>query len=152
MDTFKLTTPVAFIIFNRPDTTRIVFEEIKKAKPEKLLIIADGPRNNKPGEKERCAETRAIVENIDWECEVLRNYSDKNMGCKNRVASGLNWVFENVEEAIILEDDCLPDQSFFRYCQELLEKYRDDKRIMLIAGDNMLFENNKQKYSYYFSN
>jgi hypothetical protein len=151
MTEFKLTAPVTFIIFNRPDTTKIVFEEIRKAKPAKFLIIADGPRGNRAGEREKCEQTRAIVEKIDWECEVLRNYSDINMGCKNRVSSGLDWVFENVEESIILEDDCLPEPSFFRYCQELLERYRDDKRVMVISGDNMLFDKNNQEYSYYFT-
>ncbi len=151
MEEFRLTTPVTFIIFNRPDTTQKVFDAIRLAKPEKLLLIADGPRDGRPGEREKCEQTRKIVENIDWECEVLRNYSDINMGCKKRVSSGLNWVFENVEESIILEDDCLPDPSFFRYCQELLEKYRDDERVMVISGDNMLFEKNMQEHSYYFT-
>jgi hypothetical protein len=151
MEAFRLNTPITFIIFNRPETTKIVFEEIRRAKPARLLIIADGPRESKPGEREKCEQTRAIVENIDWECEVLRNYANVNMGCKNRVSSGLDWVFDNVEESIILEDDCVPDPSFFRYCQELLAKYRNDERVMVISGDNMLFENNNQEHSYYFS-
>jgi hypothetical protein len=150
MNDFKLITPVAFLIYNRPDLTKKVFEEIRKAKPPKLFIIADGPRLNKPAEKEKVAETREIIENVDWECEVVKDYSDLNLGCKKRVSSGISRVFENCDEAIFLEDDCLPHQSFFRYCQELLEYYRDDERVMMISGNN--FQNQKiRPYSYYFS-
>jgi hypothetical protein len=145
-------TPVAFIIFKRPDTTEKVFEAIRQAKPPKLLIIADGPRADKPGEAEKCAATRAIIDRVDWDCEVLKNYTDVNMGCKRRVSSGLDWVFNTVEEAIILEDDCLPHPTFFRFCEELLEKYRDDKRIMTIGGTNLFIEWKSNIQSYYFSN
>ncbi|MGB3239254.1 MAG: glycosyltransferase family 2 protein, partial [Geitlerinemataceae cyanobacterium] len=120
MTQWQLKTPVALLIFNRPDTTEKVFETIRQAKPPKLLVVADGPRSDRPGEAEKCAEARAIVDRIDWECQVFQNYSDTNLGCRYRVASGLNWVFETVEEAIILEDDCLPHPSFFRFCEELL--------------------------------
>src|ERR1051326_1472439 len=98
-------TPVGFLIFNRPNHTRRVFAEIAKAKPPKLFIIADGPRVAVAGEAERCAAARAVVERIDWDCEVKGNYSDENLGCKKRVASGLTWIFDQVEEAIVLEDD-----------------------------------------------
>ena len=121
----SLSTPVAFIIFNRPDTTEKVFAEIARARPPKLLVIADGPRATRAGEAERCAATRAIIGRVDWACELLTNYSDVNLGCKNRVASGIDWVFEQVPEAIILEDDCLPHPTFFRFCEELLDRYRD---------------------------
>ncbi|MCS7053538.1 MAG: hypothetical protein NZM09_07355 [Ignavibacterium sp.] len=151
MEDFKLNTPVAFIIFNRPDTTKIVFEEIRKAKPKQFFIIADGPRKNKIGEDKICEQTRAIVENIDWECDVKRNYSDINLGCKKRVSSGISWVFENVDRAIFIEDDCLPDQSFFRYCQELLEYYKDREEVMLISGNKVLSDYEVKNYSYYFS-
>ena len=134
---FKLTTPVAFIIFNRPDVTFRVFERIRRAKPTQLFIIADGPRPERGGvEAEKCEQCRSIKDKVDWDCEVHVNFAEKNMGCKNRVYSGISWVFENVDEAIILEDDCLPSLSFFRFCQELLEKYRNDTRIMTIAGSN----------------
>ncbi|MGE3949417.1 MAG: glycosyltransferase family 2 protein [Blastocatellales bacterium] len=146
-----LETPVAFLIFNRPDTTRRVFAEIRKAKPKKLLIVADGPRPDRPGEAELCAEVRGIVENIDWNCEVLRNYSETNLGCKYRVSSGLDWVFDQCEEAIILEDDCLPNQSFFRFCEELLRKYRNYHQVMMISGDNFQFGRKIGQASYYFS-
>ena len=144
-------TPVAFIIFKRPDTTKKVFEAIRQAKPQKLLVIADGARADVPGEAEKCAATRAIIELIDWECEVFRNYSDINLGCGKRVSSGLDWVFENVEEAIILEDDCLPHPSFFPFCEELLERYKYDERIGSISGQNVQFGRNQTEYSYYFS-
>lgn len=136
MSDFKLTTPVVLIIFNRPDTTDRVFAEIAKAMPPKLLVVGDGPRAERDGEAIKVMETRAIINKVDWPCEVITNYSDTNLGCKDRVSSGIDWVFEQVEEAIILEDDCLPHQSFFRYCQELLAIYREDTRIGMICGTN----------------
>jgi hypothetical protein len=145
-----LTTPVALIIFNRPETTARVFAEIARARPSKMLVIADGPRVDHPEDVEKCDATRAIVERVDWPCEVLTNFSDVNLGCKMRPVSGINWVFENVEDAIILEDDCLAHPSFFRFCEELLELYRHDERVMMIAGTNLLGEW-KSKVSYYFS-
>ena len=115
------------------------------------MVIADGPRQDKVGEFEKCMATRAIIDLVDWDCEVVTNYSDVNLGCKLRVSSGIDWVFEQVEEAIILEDDCLPDLSFFRYCDELLERYRSDTRIMFISGDNFQFGRKSNTDSYYFS-
>lgn len=146
-----LQTPVAFVIFKRPDATAKVFELIRQARPSKLLVIADGPRADRPGEAEKCEMTRSIIEQVDWPCEVLKNYSEVNLGCKNRVSSGLDWVFENVEEAIILEDDCVPHISFFQFCQELLEHYRHDTRIMAIAGDNSRTIGQRTDFSYYFA-
>lgn len=151
MADFQLTTPVAFLIFNRPDTTVRVFEAIRQAKPPKLLVVADGPRPDRPDDIEKCKAARAIVDGVDWDCEVLTNYSDVNLGCKNRVSSGLDWVFDTVEQAIILEDDCLPHPSFFRFCQELLEHYQNDERIASIIGCNFQFGRQRTKYSYYFS-
>jgi hypothetical protein len=144
-------TPVAFLIFNRPDTTEKVFEAIRQAKPPKLLVVADGPRVDRPGEAEKCAAARAVINGVDWECEVLTNYSDLNLGCKKRVVSGLDWVFETVEEAIILEDDCLPHPSFFPFCEQLLEIYKNDLRIMQICGSNVLKNQVHIDDSYYFS-
>ena len=149
MKSWKLKTPVAFIVFNRPDLTQLVFQEIAKARPRVLLIICDGPRDGVEGEAERVLQVRKIVESIDWECDLLTNYSEKNLGCRVRVSSGLNWVFTQVEEAIVLEDDCLPDPSFFDYCQELLDFYRDNKLIGMISGDN--FYQVHAPYSYYYS-
>jgi len=146
-----LATPILLIIFNRPDTTEKVFNEIKKIKPKKLFVSADGPRENKPGEKEKCLATRKIIDQVDWECEVYKKYSDVNLGCKLGVSSGIDWFFKNVEQGIILEDDCLPAQSFFKFCEELLEKYKNNDKIMMISGDN--FQNGRQRGdgSYYFS-
>ena len=152
MERFKLKTSVVFIIFKRPDTTEKVFEQIRQAKPPKLLVIADGPRADCPDEVEKCAATRAILNRVDWDCEVLKNYSDVNLGCKRRVSSGLDWVFDHVEEAIILEDDCLPHPTFFRFCEVLLEKYRDDERVMNIGGTNLLAKWKSDTQSYFFSN
>ena len=149
MNESHLKTPITLLIFNRPDTTEKVFEAIRQARPQKLFVIADGPRLDKPGEAEKCAATRAIIERVDWECEVFKNYSDVNLGCGKRPATGISWVFEQVEEAIILEDDCLPHPTFFRFCEELLEKYRDESQVLSICGSNYKMGN--QSYSYYFS-
>ena len=147
----SITTPVAFLIFNRPDTTLRVFKEIAKVRPPKLLVIADGPCSSHLNEADKCAATRAIIDQVDWDCEVLTNYSEVNLGCKKRVSSGLDWVFNTVEKAIILEDDCLPHPTFFRYCEELLEYYRHDQRVMHISGDNFQFGRKRNSDSYYFS-
>lgn len=148
---FQLTTPVAFIIFNRTDTTERVFAEIAKARPPKLLVVGDGPRANRSGETDKVADARAIIKRVDWDCEVLTNFSEVNLGCKRRVSSGIDWVFEQVEKAIFLEDDCLPDPTFFRFCQEMLERYRHDQRIGMISGDNFQFGRRRNDDSYYFS-
>jgi len=148
---WQLQTPVAFLVFNRPDTTARVFAEIRRTRPPKLLVVADGPRPDRPGEAEKVAAARAFIEQVDWPCEVLKNYSDINLGCRRRVSSGLDWVFQTVKEAIILEDDCLPHPTFFRFCEELLGKYRDDERVMNINGSNYQFGRKCGEASYYFS-
>lgn len=145
------TIPVIFIIFNRPDTTRQAFETIRAARPSKLLVVADGPRTNRPEEVEKCAATRAIIEGVDWDCDVQTNYSETNLGCRLRVSSGITWAFELVDRAIILEDDCLPAASFFHYCADLLDRYASDERVMMISGDNHLFGQSTVANSYYFS-
>lgn len=146
-----LKTPVALIVFNRPETTRRVFAAVAAARPARLLLIADGPRGDRPGEAERCDEVRKIVTTVDWPCEVLTNFAEENMGCRRRVVSGLNWVFSQVEEAIILEDDCVPDASFFPYCAELLERYRDCCQIGIIVGSNVMEKSFPFDYSYYYT-
>lgn len=151
MSNFQLKTPVAFIIFKRPETTLRVFETIRQVKPPQLLVVADGPRPDREGEAELCAQTRSIIEEVDWNCEVLKNYSPENLGCKKRVSSGLNWVFDTVEEAIILEDDCLPDMTFYPFAEELLDRYRHDHRVFSITGQNVQFGRKRHEYSYYFS-
>ena len=146
-----LRTPVAFFIFNRPSLTRLVFDAIRQAMPSKLLVIADGPRHHILDEAEKCEKARSIVEEVDWDCEVLTNFSEVNLGCKKRVSSGLDWVFSKVEEAILLEDDCLPHPTFFRFCDELLKKYCNDTRVMAISGNNFQFGRRRTEYDYYFS-
>lgn len=143
--------PVIFLIFNRPEQTARLFAAIRAARPAKLLVVADGPRAARPGDADLCGQTREVIDGVDWPCEVLRNFADANMGCGRRVASGMDWAFEQVEVAIILEDDCLPDPSFFRFCEELLERYRHDERIMMISGDNFQNGQRRTSDSYYFS-
>jgi hypothetical protein len=144
-----LSTPVALLIFNRPRLTERVFKSIARVKPTKLFVVADGPRSTE--EMEKCSQARAVLDLVDWDCEVLTNVSDTNLGCRRRVSSGLDWVFEHAEEAIILEDDCVPDPSFFPFCAELLNRYRDDPRIMMISGDNFQAGQACGPCSYYFS-
>ncbi|BAY34689.1 methyltransferase FkbM [Nostoc carneum NIES-2107] len=146
-----MNTAVALIIFNKPDTTAQVFEVIRQIKPLKLLVIADGPRQHHPEDVENCAAARKIIERIDWDCELLQKISDINLGCKESISTGLDWVFQQVETAIILEDDCLPHPTFFPYCEELLDKYLHDQRIMTISGNNFQFGRRRTENSYYFS-
>ncbi|MEL7223489.1 MAG: glycosyltransferase family 2 protein [Cyanobacteria bacterium J06576_12] len=141
--------PVVFIIFRRPELTARVFEAIRQAKPSQLLIIADGPKDS--ADAALCQQTRAIAQQVDWDCKVLHNYSSVNLGCRARVSSGLDWAFSLVEEAIILEDDCLPSSSFFAYCETLLKKYKHDTRVMHIGGHNFLCSDAASPHSYYFS-
>ncbi len=147
----SLTTPIVFILFNRPQKTAETFAQIAKVKPTSLYLVADGPRPNHATDEVNCAAARAVVEQIDWECTVQRNYAEQNMGCKRRVASGLDWVFAQVEEAIILEDDILMDSSFFAFAQEMLATYRHDTRIRHIAGYKSISTLPPSPYSYFFS-
>lgn len=144
-----LETPVVLIIFKRADSTQKVFNAVRQAKPKKLLVIADGPRPEKEGEAEKCQQTRAIIDQVDWDCEVLKCFSDENLGCGRRISSGLSWVFEQVEDAIILEDDCIPHPTFFTFCSEMLERYRNKPKVMSISG--CLFAKSSNPESYYFS-
>lgn len=129
-------TPVAFFIFNRPRETSLVFDRIREARPPRLLIVADGARQHVAGEDQLVSDTRAVVAEIDWPCEVRRDYADQNLGCGERVASGLDWVFGLVPEAIVLEDDCLPAPTFFEFMESMLDRYRDDERVGMISGMN----------------
>ena len=145
----SLSTPVAFFIFNRPDLTEIVFEAIAQAKPKKFFVIADAPA--KPEDEEKCLQCRAIIDRVDWDCEVIKKYPEHNIGARDNVPEGVQWVFSQVETCIFLEDDCLPDPSFFSFCETLLEYYRDDQRILHINGGNFLFNQIPVSDSYYFS-
>lgn len=143
-------TSILFLIFNRLDTTKQVFSVIQRAKPKKLYIASDGPRISKAGEKEIVDSVRKyVLDNINWECEIKTLFRENNLGCKIAVSSAITWFFKNEEQGIILEDDCLPDLSFFQFCQELLQRYRDDERVGIISGDNF---NDKKigEADYYF--
>lgn len=144
-------TPVAFFVFNRPATTQRVFDAIATARPRTLLVVADGPRSDRASDAEGCAVTRAITDQIDWPCDVRRLYAQSNLGCRARVSSGLDWVFSQVEEAIILEDDCVPSPEFFQFCSLLLDRHRGDERVMHIGGTSFQRDNMRTPHSYYFS-
>lgn len=147
-----LNTAVLFLVFNRLDTTKQVFEAIRQAKPPRLYVAADGARETKEGEAEKVKAVREyIISNIDWECEVKTLFREQNYGCKMAVSSAITWFFENEEMGIILEDDCLPSQSFFWFCEELLERYKDDMRVGQISGFNPLVEFDFNGASYGFS-
>jgi hypothetical protein len=143
-------TPILFLIFNRPDSTKRVFEEIRKIKPHTLFIAADGPKSDRPEDVKKCKLTREIVANIDWPCKVKILFQEKNLGCGLGPVTAINWFFENVSEGIILEDDCLPDQSFFPYCKEMLEHYRNEEDVAIISGTNVASIWPSKK-SYFFS-
>jgi hypothetical protein len=144
--------PVVFIVFNRPDCTGRVLERIRAARPARLFVVCDGPRADRPDDAERVAEVRRIVEEgIDWSCAVERDYAETNLGCSRRPSSGIGWALSQVEEAIILEDDCLPDPSFFSFCSELLSRYRNDERVMHIGANNFLPGRWPLRTSYTFS-
>jgi hypothetical protein len=148
---FILKTPILFLVFNRLSTTQSVFTEIRKAKPKQLFIASDGPRT-KEEEKKTNSIRRYILDNINWSCKVKTLFRKKNLGCKYAVSGAISWFFKNIEQGIILEDDCLPNQSFFRFCEEMLKRYKDEKNVMMISGDNFIGEKTKNmKESYYFS-
>jgi hypothetical protein len=146
-----LDIPVVLIIYRRPDTTRQVMDAIRLVAPVRLFIIGDGPNHDRPGEVEQVAEARRVASDVDWDCTVTTDFSEINLGLKKRIAGGLSWVFDQVETAIVLEDDCVPHPSFFFFCRELLDRYADDERIMSICGVNYQFGRNPTPYSYYFS-
>jgi hypothetical protein len=144
--------PILFLIFNRPDTTEKVFEAIREYKPKQFFVAADGPRESKENEEKLCKKTRDIISAVDWDCEVKTLFRDENLGCKEAVSSAITWFFDHVEDGIILEDDCLPAPSFFDFCAELLDKYQNDERIMMISGFNKQGKWLENKNDYFFSN
>lgn len=146
-------TPVLFLIYNRPEHTQRVFESIRKIRPEKLFVAADGPKSTKPGDREVCEITRMVATATDWPCEVHTLFREENMGLRSSIPDAVTWFFKHVEAGIILEDDCLPSNGFFHFCEHMLEKYRHDDRIAHINGSNFLLGKRKGiKGSYYFSN
>ncbi|WP_423737973.1 hypothetical protein [Chitinophaga caseinilytica] len=151
MTEYKVQSPVLFIVFNRPGTTQQVFDRIRAVKPSRLYIAADGPRAGRPDDDAGCAEVRRIVQNVDWDCEVKTLFSEVNKGCKIAVSDGITWFFDNEEEGIVLEDDCLPATSFFAFCDQMLERYRHNDQVFHIAGTNKQFGRQWGEGSYYFS-
>lgn len=142
---------ILFLVFNRPEPTSRVFDAIREARPERLYVAADGARTYRAGETELCARVREIATRVDWPCELKTLFRDENLGCKAAVSGGINWFFENEEEGIILEDDCLPGQDFFPFCTQMLERYRDDERVCMVTGDNFQGGISRGEASYYFS-
>ncbi|PAW30084.1 hypothetical protein BKC07_04455 [Peribacillus simplex] len=143
--------PVLLIFFNRPEPLKKVFNSIRQARPSKLFLIQDGARKNRPDDEENINKCRKVVSEIDWECEIYTNYSESNLSCDPRVFSGISWAFQYVDRLIILEDDCVPSGSFFQFCAEILEKYKNDERIQMISGMNHIGEDTTNSDSYFFS-
>ncbi len=144
-------TPILFLVFNRFDTAQRVFDEIRMQKPKHLYVAADGPRESKIGEAEKCQKVRSLVDQIDWDCELKTLFRDENLGCAKGPATAITWFFQHVEQGIILEDDCVPHPDFFVFCDELLNYYKDNNRVMMISGDNFQDGIKRGDYSYYFS-
>jgi len=147
----SFSVPILLIIYNRPSNTEKVFQEIRKLQPEKFFISADGPRTVRNGDKELCEKVRQIFDIIDWPCEVHKRFSDENIGCDHHIESAVSWFFEQNEYGIILEDDCIPNKSFFLFCQMLLIKYENNNHVMHINGSNFQFGKQRGEGSYYFS-
>ena len=143
--------PIVVIIFNRPDKTKILYESLSIYKPDTLFIISDGPRKNFENDEEKIRQSREIFKHIDWDCEVLFNESETNLGCRERIISGLNWVFNKVEKAIILEDDCIPSKDFFPFMEKMLVRYQSNVKIASVCGSNFLSHWDKNKESYFYS-
>lgn len=149
MEKFKI--PVLIIAFNRPKITENLIKELKKIKPKEIFFAVDGPRKNNKEDKIKVKETQEVIKNIDWPCKVKKLIRTENKGCKYGPAEAIDWLFKNVDKGIILEDDCLPNKSFFKFCEQLLEKYKDDERIMHISGTNYNRNWKSNLDSYYFS-
>lgn len=150
LEKWKIDVPVYMIFFNRPAVLKQVFAAVRHARPSKLFLACDGARDKRPDDIVNIRKCQKIVENIDWECEVHRNYSKENLGCGMRMYTGINWAFEYVDRLMILEDDCVPSQDFFPFCQELLERYKSDDRIFMINGMNHLGKYDATPNSYFF--
>jgi Macrocin-O-methyltransferase (TylF) len=145
-------TPILFLIFNRPKHAQAVLKRIRELKPTKLFIVADGPRNNNTDDQVNCKLTRdTVMEMINWECQVKTLLREENLGCGVGPADGITWFFNQVEQGIILEDDCLPDISFFTFCENMLSRYKTTPEVMHISGNNFQDGIARGKHSYYFS-
>lgn len=145
-------TPVLILAFNRPEDTQQVFDQVAKVKPKQLFVAVDGPRSHKPGEADKCeAVKRIFVEQVNWDCELKTLFRAQNLGCRDALNGAISWFFSLVDEGIILEDDCVPDLSFFKYCEELLDFYRDDQSVMHISGYRPQDIPANHPYSYSFT-
>jgi hypothetical protein len=144
------TLPVLLTAFNRPETTSQVFQAIRAYRPRSLFVAFDGPRRDRAGEAERCTAVREIATKVDWECDVQRLVREENLGCRRAMAGAITWFFDHVEEGVILEDDCVPSIDLFRFCEELLDRYREDARVWMIAGTNLLGTWRPSTASYHF--
>ncbi len=149
--TFLVDVPVALIFFNRPEVFRQVFHRIREIRPSKLFLIQDGARANKPLDLQKIKECRDIVDNVDWDCEIVRDYSDVNLGCGRRIFTGLTNAFKLVDRLVVIEDDIIVSDTFLPFCKELLERYKEDERIGLISGMNQLSIYKECPFSYFFS-
>lgn len=147
----RFNVPVVLIAYNRPETVKQVFTAIREIAPSQLFIITDGPNHERQNDEKNCLQVREILSQVDWACEVKRNYAETNLGCGYRIPSGLDWVFEIVEEAIILEDDCLPHPSFFTFCEAMLAEYRHQQDVTQICGTNRLYSWKLEQQSYHFA-
>lgn len=143
---------VAVFIFNRPELASKLLEILRRVRPSKLYVISDGSRIARSDDLIKVQKSREVFNSIDWECNVQFNYSDRNLGSKWRIISGIEWVLSQEEMAIFLEDDCLPDESFFIFCNELLKRYKLDLNVGMISGNNFISDSLISKNSYTFSN
>lgn len=144
--------PILLIAFNRPEKTKIVFQEIKKYKPEEFYFAVDGPRDLSTDDIQKCEDVKKIADMIDWDCEIHTLFQKENLGVDPGMETAISWFFDNVEDGIILEDDCLPQQSFFKFSEILLDKYKNDPKVFMICGTNFQDGENRGTGSYYFSN
>ena len=140
--------PILLTVFNRPDTTRLVWERIRAQRPLHLYIAADGPRHHIKDEAQRCDAVRQLVSQVDWPCSVYTLFRDQNVGCRKAMAGAITWFFQQVPYGVILEDDCVPHDDFFRFCETLLHRYQDVETVGIISGSNPLATQVPALYSY----
>lgn len=147
------TIPVLMLVFNRPENTKRVLEAILKSKPKRLYVVADGPRPSNPADVEKCHAVRALFSEVLSDTEVIKIFREQNLGSKYSIIEGISKVFETEDKLIILEDDCLPESTFFRFCEEILHRYAENEQVMHINGSNYLRPSDRHPvpYSYYFS-
>lgn len=151
MSEYDFDTPVALCVFNRPEPTRRVFDRVAEAEPPELYVVSDGPRPDVPEDESRVEEVHDIVTAVDWDCRLHTDFATSNLGVRERLSTGISWVFEQADEAIILEDDCLPHPDFFRFCERMLDLYRGDERVMDVTGTNPMTRWKDDRQDYHFS-